>query len=186
MTSARTRPDRQPTAELILELLQTLEMTPRRAPDIVIAALRRESERLAAAGNGPGSGELTERGSISTHRKESPMTTLDVWTYRTGIVGTDLVGYDVEALDGGIGRVHEASDDVGQSYIVVDTGRWIFGRKVMLPASVIDRVDHAAEKVWVSRTKSAIENAPAFDEAQYGDDEYRSELGRYYARGAAR
>jgi hypothetical protein len=185
MTDARTRPERQPTAELILELLQTLETPPRRAPDIVIAALRRESERLALAGNGPGSSQLTERRSTSTHRKESPMTTLDVWTYRAGIVGTDLVGYDVEALDGGIGRVDEASDDVGASYIVVDTGRWIFGRKVMLPASVNDRVDHSAEKVWVSRTKNAIENAPEFDEAQ-GDDEYRSELGRYYARGAAR
>ena len=181
MTHARIRPQRQPTAELIFELLQTLEMTPRRAPDTVIAALRREGERLALAGSKSDPSEPTERGSISTHRKESPMTTLDVWTYRPGIVGTDLVGYDVEALDGGIGRVHEASADVGASYIVVDIGRWIFGRKVMLPASVIDRVDHAAEKVWVSRTKNAIENAATPDDAEYGDDEYRSELGRYYA-----
>jgi hypothetical protein len=114
------------------------------------------------------------------------MTTLDVWTYRAGIVGTELVGYDVEAVDGGIGEVDEASDDVGGSYIVVDTGPWILGKKVMLPASVIDRVDHAAEKVWVSRTKDEIKNAPEFDEARYRDDEYRSELGRYYTRGAAR
>lgn len=111
------------------------------------------------------------------------MTTIDLWTYRTGIVGTDILGYDVEALDGGIGSVDEATDEVGASYIVVDTGPWIFGKKVMLPASVIDRVDHADEKVWLSRTKDEIKSAPEFDEARYRDDHYRSEIGRYYTRG---
>jgi hypothetical protein len=109
------------------------------------------------------------------------MTTMDFWTYRTGIVGTDIVGYDVEALDGGIGDVDEASDEVGASYIVVDTGPWIFGKKVLLPASVIDRVDHAGEKVWLSRTKDEIKNAPEFDEARYRENDYRNEIGRYYA-----
>jgi hypothetical protein len=111
------------------------------------------------------------------------MTTLDVWTYRAGIVGADLVGYDVEALDGGIGTVDEASDDVGASYIVVDTGPWVLGKRVMLPASVIERVDHVAEKVWASRTKDEIKNAPEFDEARYRNDDYRRKLARYYGRG---
>ena len=40
-------------------------------------------------------------------------------------------------LDGSIGKVDDATNDVGGSFIVVDTGPWIFGKKVLLPAGVI-------------------------------------------------
>jgi hypothetical protein len=47
----------------------------------------------------------------------------DIWTYRdTAWSGTNLDAFEVEAIDGGIGRVDEATSDVGGSYIVVDTG----------------------------------------------------------------
>ena len=56
-------------------------------------------------------------------------TFIDVWTYRDPadlgydpIGGRDLTGYHVEALDGSIGKVDEASNEVGSSYIIVDTG----------------------------------------------------------------
>ena len=50
----------------------------------------------------------------------------------------NLVGYEVEAADGGIGKVDGATNEVGSSYIVVDTGPWIFGKKVLcLPAPSI-------------------------------------------------
>ena len=52
----------------------------------------------------------------------------------------------------------------------------------MLPASVIDRIEPADEKVFVSRTKDEIKNAPEFDE-DCVDDAYRSELGSYYGPG---
>ena len=78
------------------------------------------------------------------------MATTDIWTYREQAWTTsNFVGYGVEALDGGIGKIDEASYDVGAGYIVVDTGPWIFGKKVMLPAGVISRVDHDDEKVYV-------------------------------------
>jgi len=109
------------------------------------------------------------------------MATTDLWTYRaTGIVGTNLVGYKVEAADGGIGKVDEATGEVGMSYLVVDTGPWIFGKKVMLPAGVIERIDHENETIYVSRTKDEIKNAPEFDESRYRDEAYRTELGGYY------
>ena len=115
------------------------------------------------------------------------MTTIDIWTYReSGALGVDatrgidLSGYGVEAIDGSIGKVHEATYDVGSSYIVVDTGPWIFGKKVLLPAGVIERIDPADEKVYVSRTKDQIKDAPEFDESTYTDPSYRSEVGSYY------
>ena len=112
------------------------------------------------------------------------MSTTDLWSYRETTIGTtDLTGYKVEALDGSIGSVDEASNEVGASYLVVDTGPWIFGKKVMLPAGVIDRVDQDEEKIYVNRTKDEIKDAPEFDESRYRDEPYREELGGYYGRG---
>ena len=61
--------------------------------------------------------------------------------------GRDLSGFSVEAVDGSIGKIDEASNEVGQAFVIVDTGPWIFGKKVMLPAGVIRRIDEADEKV---------------------------------------
>jgi len=114
------------------------------------------------------------------------MATADVWLYRETIwTQTDLSGFGVEALDGSFGKVDEASNVVGGSFIVVDTGPWIFGKNVMLPAGVIRDVDLDAQTVFVNRTKDQIKNAPEFDEDAYRDDEYRNRLGMYYGPGGA-
>jgi hypothetical protein len=89
----------------------------------------------------------------------------------------------VAAIDGGIGKVDEASDEIGEGYIVVDTGPWIFGKKVLLPAGVIGQVDRDDEQVFVNRTKDEIKNAPEFDQDRYRDDDYRGQLGSYYDQG---
>ena len=99
---------------------------------------------------------------------------MDMWTYRETTWSTEkLVGFSVEAVDGGIGKIDEATNEVGASYIVVDTGPWIFGKKVMLPAGVINRVDREEETVYVARTKDQIKNAPEFDPDDYRSDRYR-------------
>jgi len=115
------------------------------------------------------------------------MATTDLWTYTAAavVVDTDLTGFSVEALDGKIGKVDEATNDVTGSYIVVDTGPWIFGKKVLLPAGVIRDVDLDTETVYVNRTKEQIKNAPEFDEDTYREDTYRSQLGTYYGPGGA-
>jgi len=94
--------------------------------------------------------------------------------------GMDLTDFEVEATDGGIGKVHESSNEVSGSYIVVDTGPWIFGKKVLLPAGLIERVDADDRRVHVNQTKDQIQNAPEFNEDTYRDDAYRSEVGSYY------
>jgi len=112
-------------------------------------------------------------------------TMTDLWTYRDqqAWAGTDITGYGVEAIDGSIGSIDHATYDVGTSYIVVDTGPWIFGRKVMLPAGVIDRIDRDESKVYVHRTKDEIEHAPEYSEERHRDDTYRTDLGTYYGEG---
>jgi hypothetical protein len=63
---------------------------------------------------------------------------------------------------------------------VVDTGPWIFGKKVMLPSGLISNVDMTDNKVHVDRTKDEIKNAPEFDENRYRDEAYRNNIGTYY------
>jgi|SRR5581483_1639288 len=114
------------------------------------------------------------------------MQTRDVWSYPDDTwAGVDLVGLSVEALDGSIGKVDKASNDVGAGYIVVDTGPWIFGRKGLLPAGVIDSYDLDDACVYVQRTQDEIKNAPEFDPDTKFDDSYRNQYGSYYGPGGA-
>ena len=115
-------------------------------------------------------------------------TTLDSWKYRdkslaTSLTQQDIRGYDVEAIDGSIGKIDDETLETNTGHIVVDTGPWIFGKKVMLPVGVLKTVDHVNEKVFVNRTKDEIKNAPEFDDLMRNDEKYRTELGTYYGRG---
>ena len=92
----------------------------------------------------------------------------------------DLSGYDVEAVDGEIGSVDEATYEVGSDALVVKTGPWIFGKKVMLPVGLINRIDEDRQKVVVDLTKDQISNAPEFDESRFHDRAHRDEIGSYY------
>nr|WP_062341237.1 hypothetical protein [Herbidospora sakaeratensis] len=74
----------------------------------------------------------------------------------------NLIGYHVEAVDGRIGTVDAVSDEIGEGYLVIDTGPWIFGHRVMLPASVITQVDASHRKIYVDRTQQEISDAPDF------------------------
>ncbi|MEU9237587.1 PRC-barrel domain containing protein [Streptomyces subrutilus] len=108
----------------------------------------------------------------------------DIWGYHPNAgyrMGIDLVGYKVEATDGSIGKIDKHSEDVGTSHLVVDTGVWIFGKHVLLPAGTITRIDPAEQRVYVNRSREQIKNAPAFDEAKYdGESGYLEQFARYY------
>jgi hypothetical protein len=113
---------------------------------------------------------------------------VETWRYRdpslaTSLTQQQITGYDVEAIDGSIGSIDDATLETDSGHIVVDTGPWIFGKKVMLPAGVLKSVDHVNEKVFVNRTKDEIKNSPEFDDSMRSDDKYRTDLGTYYGRG---
>ncbi|MYS82742.1 hypothetical protein [Embleya scabrispora] len=112
----------------------------------------------------------------------------NVWGHRPEsgyTAGTSLAGYKVEATDGHIGKVDKHNDEVDASYLVVDTGVWIFGKHVLLPAGTISRVDVQAEVVHVSCTKEEIKNSPEFDKDKHlGDPDHRTRTGDYYGNTA--
>lgn len=106
----------------------------------------------------------------------------NLWTYRESewTNGGDVVGYDVEASDGSIGKIDEATVEADSAYVVVDTGWWIFGKKRLIPAGAIVAVDHENQKVSVQLTKDQIKDAPDFDDTIEFDRTDRSAYDDYY------
>jgi hypothetical protein len=111
----------------------------------------------------------------------------ELWTFQiVELAGTapsvppDLAGFDVEATDGHIGKIDEATYDAGSSCMVVDTGFWIFGKKRMIPAGVTERIDPQERKVYVALSKDDIKQAPDYDRARHEEEAYRKELSDYY------
>jgi hypothetical protein len=104
-----------------------------------------------------------------------------MWSYRVALKDPgDIGGYSVHALDGHIGRVDKHSIEADRSCVVVDTGPWILGKKVLLPAGVISRIDNEHQVVVVDRTKDQIKNAPAYTEDVHESPDYRNTLAGYY------
>ncbi|MET9887542.1 PRC-barrel domain-containing protein [Streptomyces sp. NPDC006430] len=77
--------------------------------------------------------------------------------------GTRLIGFKVEASDGHIGKVDKATEEVDASYLVVDTGPWVLGKHVLIPAGAIVRIDVKEEKVHVNLTKDQIKDSAEYD-----------------------
>jgi PRC-barrel domain len=108
---------------------------------------------------------------------------MDIYAYRSDVVAPpDLTHFDVEALDGSIGKVDDATNDAPSGELVVDTGFWIFGKKRLIPFGAIRNVDADSKIVQVDLTKDQIKSAPDFDEMKRRNDDYRKQVGDYYSR----
>ncbi|MFD8619083.1 PRC-barrel domain-containing protein [Streptomyces sp. NPDC059513] len=107
-----------------------------------------------------------------------------LWGYQPSSGHTadaDLSGYSVEATDGGIGKVDKHSDEAGSAYLLVDTGSWIFGKDVLLPAGTVRHIDTEGRKVHVDLTKEQVKDSPEFDRHQQTEDPgYHAQVSAYY------
>jgi hypothetical protein len=116
------------------------------------------------------------------------MSEIWVWTWTERDTGggqarPDVTGYSVEATDGHIGSIDEASfDEDARGCIVVDTGFWIFGKKRLIPAGLIRDVDWEQKVVSLSCTKDDVKGAPDLDETRTNDAAHRQEMGDYFDR----
>ena len=94
----------------------------------------------------------------------------------------DLSGFKVEATDGDIGKVDKATYEVGGSYIVVDTGPWIFGKKVMLPAGVIQDIDPDEKRSSSAAPRTRSRTRPSSTSSVIAT-RTTATVGGYYGRG---
>jgi hypothetical protein len=122
------------------------------------------------------------------HRSGGRTQMSNMWSYRDAswLEGGDLVGYDVEASDGSIGKIDDTTNETDAAHVVVDTGPWIFGKKRLIPAGAVSSVDHDSKTVMVNMTKDEIKSAPDYDESDSSwDDDTRSRYDTYYGRYSA-
>ncbi|MGD9330852.1 MAG: hypothetical protein PVJ53_06050 [Desulfobacterales bacterium] len=78
----------------------------------------------------------------------------------------EVAGYHVEATDGSAGRVDDflLDHDVWAiRYLVVDTRKWLSGRKVLISPTWARRIDWKRSQLHVRMNRGAIENSPVFD-----------------------
>lgn len=123
----------------------------------------------ARSGNGEGSAVSIDR----------------IWSYRPGSghqEGRTLAGFKVEATDGVVGHVDRQGDGTPLRHLIVDTGVWVFGRSLLVPAGMITGIDAAARLVTVGCTREEAKAAPRFStDRETLDPEYLSAVGAYYA-----
>jgi hypothetical protein len=99
----------------------------------------------------------------------------DMWHHPEGGAPVeDITGFAIQARDGDVGKVDTANAETGFAHLIV-------GRTVMLPAGVIERIDYKHRVVHVNRDMDDIKNAPEYDDASSGDENYRARLGEHYA-----
>jgi hypothetical protein len=75
----------------------------------------------------------------------------------------ELEGYRLLARDGEFGKLKDVYFDDNSftaAYVVVDTGTWLPGRKVLIPLVALDSPDWGAKVLPVELTKKQIENCP--------------------------
>jgi hypothetical protein len=109
----------------------------------------------------------------------------NIWNYRDDVLhDQEIVGYDVEAVDGHIGKIDAHSFEADDSHIVVDTGFLIFDKRRLIPAGAVTAVDHDNQKVMISLTKDQVKDAPDFIEERWDDqaggDDVRADYNEYY------
>ncbi len=93
----------------------------------------------------------------------------------------DLTDYEVEATDGHIGKVDATNNGTNYHSLVVDTGFWISGKKRVIPGGVVQYIDAADRRVYLSCTKEQVRGAPDYDEAREQEPSYRANVGDHFA-----
>ena len=100
-----------------------------------------------------------------------------LWTAST------LNGYAIEATDGQIGTVSDLLFE-GRGWIVrwlvVETGSWLSGRKVLLPLSALGQPDPARHHFPVALTMQQVRDSPALDADQPVSRQAEAQVYNFY------
>jgi uncharacterized protein YrrD len=95
----------------------------------------------------------------------------------------DLQGYAIAATDGDIGSVHDVYFDDRRwtvRYLVVDTGKWLPGRRVLISPMSVSGVSLADERVAVRLTREQVEHSPDLETDGPITRQYETALVRHY------
>jgi len=94
-----------------------------------------------------------------------------------------LKGYAIEATDGRLGTVSDLLFDDRTwkvRWMVVDTGNWLSGRKVLVHPSSVVQLDHERRVLPVRLTKVQVEESPDISHDQPMSEQMEGSLFNYY------
>jgi sporulation protein YlmC with PRC-barrel domain len=97
---------------------------------------------------------------------------------------SDIKGYAIEATDGDIGTVSDLLFDDSTwcvRWLVVDTGNWLSGRKVLLPPSAVKLVYDKERVFAVKLNMQHIKDSPGIDTDQPVSRQMEVSVYDYYA-----
>ncbi|TDE18100.1 PRC-barrel domain containing protein [Dyadobacter psychrotolerans] len=94
-----------------------------------------------------------------------------------------LVGFTMGAIDGEIGKVKEFYFDDNAwtiRYLIIETGSWLFGRKVLISPQAVLTSDWENKVFLVNLTKEQIKNSPEIDTEKPVSRQQEIELYAHY------
>ena len=98
---------------------------------------------------------------------------------------SEVAGYYLHATDGDLGHVHDfliSDEDWAIRYIIVETGSWWAGKKVLIPTQWIREVNWEQSKVYVDVSQGAIKSAPEYSDQLRLSRDFEQKLFRAYRR----
>lgn len=94
-----------------------------------------------------------------------------------------LMGYSIAGSDGEVGHCSDFlfhDNDWRISYLVIDTGAWLPGRKVVVPPSVISRPDWESKTIPVALSVEQIKKGPTLESKDIVSSDYERQCLAYY------
>jgi hypothetical protein len=94
-----------------------------------------------------------------------------------------LMGFTIGATDGDIGRVDACyfdDESFTVRHLVVDTGGWLGGRKVLISPRALRDIDWYGGRIEAALTKAQVEKSPLIDTDRPVSRQQEAEYHRYY------
>ena len=95
----------------------------------------------------------------------------------------ETTGYKIEATDDAIGHVRDFFVDEADwvvRYLLVDTGNWFPGKKVLISPAWVKAVDWVEGRVYIHARKEQVKQSPEYDPRAPLERSYERELHRHY------
>ncbi|MGE3248503.1 MAG: PRC-barrel domain-containing protein, partial [Beijerinckiaceae bacterium] len=96
---------------------------------------------------------------------------------------SNIQGYSLQASDEAIGSVNDFLFGDGEwkiRWIVIDTGTWLPGKRVLLPPSALGSPDPGHRSVSANITKKQVEKSPSIDTDAPVSRQHEAEVYGYY------
>jgi sporulation protein YlmC with PRC-barrel domain len=96
---------------------------------------------------------------------------------------SELKGFTLKAKDGEIGEVQDFyfdDEDWAIRYLVVDTGNWLLGRKVLISPISLGKADRGNQRLEVDLAVKQIEDSPGWETSKPVSRQYETSYHDYY------